>query len=46
MNDRTDKPKPEQQRAGEMKKMQALNAKENKERKWQQQKDQNRGGGF
>lgn len=38
--------KPEQQREGEMKEMQAMNEKENKERKWQQQKDQARGGGY
>jgi hypothetical protein len=38
--------KPQQRRDGEMKEMQAMNEKENKERKWQQQRDQARGGGY
>lgn len=37
--------KPEQERDGAMKEMQALNEEENKKRKWEQQKDQNKGGG-
>lgn len=41
--DRSNKPK--QQREGSMKEMQALNEEENKQRKWEQQKDQNQGGG-
>ncbi|HEX7064459.1 MAG TPA: hypothetical protein VF199_05265 [Bacillales bacterium] len=38
--------KPEQRKDGEMKEIQALTEEENKERKWQQQKEQNKGGGF
>ncbi|HET7580911.1 MAG TPA: hypothetical protein VFK33_16650 [Bacillales bacterium] len=46
MDRRKEANKPEQKRDGEMKEMQALNEEENKERKWQQQRDQNRGGGY
>ncbi|HET7629693.1 MAG TPA: hypothetical protein VFK44_15070 [Bacillales bacterium] len=38
--------KPAQDRDGEMKERQALNKQANKQRKWKQQKDQNKGGGF
>jgi hypothetical protein len=40
------KRKPKQEKDGEMKEMQAMTEEENKERKWQKQKDENKGGGF
>lgn len=38
------KKKPEQRKDGAMKEMQAMNEEENQKRKWQQQKDQSKGG--